>query len=255
MTEILKAVIVDDESSARNFLTDLLAELPWVEVAGEAAGVDEAFGLVVRQKPDVIFLDVQMSGEDGFALVEQLLQKQIRVEIIFTTAYERYAIRAIKAAAFDYLLKPVRRNELAGSLEKLRERLHGSDMNSRLSELIFQLSDKKKIKFRIQTGFVMLDAGQILFCSADEAGTLLELESGKNTKVSMCLKEVENLLPERCFARISRSLVINLHYLTHVDRKSMTCEIVNGTRHLLPVSKKYLQELEIKCHRHFFLHG
>ncbi|MCF8345767.1 MAG: LytTR family DNA-binding domain-containing protein [Bacteroidales bacterium] len=255
MAKILKVVIVDDESSARSFLRDMLAELPWVKIEGEAAGVDEAFGLVVRKKPDVIFLDVQMSGEDGFALVEKLVEKQIRVEIIFTTAYERYAIRAIKAAAFDYLLKPVKRTELAGSLVKLRDRIKGSGLNSRFSELIFQLSDKKKTKFPTHTGFVMIDADQILFCSADGADTLLELESGRNTRVSLRLEEVENLLPEACFARISSSLVINLHYLAHVDRKLMTCEIINGTRHLLPVSKKYLKEIETKCHRHFLLHG
>jgi len=185
MAKKIGVLIVDDESSARSLLKELLADLPWVEVTGEAAGVDEAFGLVVKQKPDVILLDVQMSGKDGFVLVEQLVQQEIRVEIIFITAYEQYAIRAIKAAAFDYLLKPVKKSELAGSLEILRDRLDVTDLDRKFSQLIFQLSEKKKIKFRTLTGYEIIDADHILFCSADTDSTLLEMDSGRRTKVSM----------------------------------------------------------------------
>jgi two-component system LytT family response regulator len=179
------------------------------------------------------------------------VQHGVNVEVIFVTAYEKYAIRAIKSSAFDYLLKPVKKADLAASLAKFSEKVQSERMNDRFSQLMYQLSEKKKLKFRNRTGFTMVDPEEILFCQADSNYTVIALEGGKELTVSFNLGKVEEMLPGLCFSRISRSAIVNLHYLAAVDRKNMTCEIVNQSRHTLHVSKKYMKALETDCDKHF----
>lgn len=250
----INLIIIDDERSARELLRQLLADMPEVHIQGEAGSVDEAFPMILKSRPDLLLLDIQMPGKDGFVLVEKLLQHGVNVELIFVTAHEMYAIRAIRASAFDYLLKPVKKKDLAASLSKFSKKVQYERMNDRFSQLMYQLNDKKKLKFRNRTGFVMIDPDEILFCQADSNYTVIELDSGKLLTVSMNLGKVEEMLPGLCFSRISRSVIVNLHYLAAVDRKNMTCDIVNQSRHTLHVSKKYLKELEADCDRHFSMH-
>lgn len=247
----ISLVIIDDERSARELLRGLLLDFPGVAIAGEAASVDEALPMILKTQPDLLLLDIQMPNKDGFMLVEKLLEHDANVEVIFVTAYDKYAIRAIKASAFDYLLKPVKKKDLRDSLLKFAEKVQFERMNEKFSHLIYQLSDKKKLKFRNRTGFSMIDPDEILFCRADSNYTVIELDSGKRLTVSMNLGKVEEMLQALCFARISRSIIVNLHYLAEVDRKHMTCEIVNQTTYNLPITKKYLKELERDCEKYF----
>lgn len=247
----LKVLIVDDERSARELIINLLEDVEGIDIAGEAESVETAIKEVLRVNPDVILLDIQMPRQDGFILIEQLQLNDIRPEIIFITAFEKYAIRAIKSAAFDYLLKPVKKKELVISLNKLAKKVESSNVKDQFDQLIYQLSDQKKLKFKNRTGFYMIDPEEILFCRADSNYTILELESGKNFTISMNLGKVEESLPDHYFYRISRSIIINIHYLTMVDRKNMSCELVNGTTHVLSISRKYLKELENGCDQHF----
>lgn len=247
----LKLLIVDDERSARELIINLLEDVNNIEIAGEAESVETAMKEVVRVNPDVILLDIQMPRQDGFVLIEQLQEHDLQPEIIFITAFEKYAIQAIKASAFDYLLKPVKKNELVLSLNKLVQQVESSKVKDQFDKLISQLSDHKKLKFKNRTGFYMIDPEEIFYCKADSNYTILELESGKNFTVSMNLGKVEEFLPERYFFRISRSIIINIHYLTIVDRKNMTCELVNETRHVLSISRKYIKALEEGCDNHF----
>ena len=247
----LSLVIIDDERSARDLLRGLLLDFPDVTIAGEAGSVDQALPLILKERPDLLLLDIQMPNKDGFVLVEKLLEHDVNVEVIFVTAYEKYAIRAIKASACDYLLKPVKMKDLKDSLVKFAEKVKSVRMNDRYAQLIYQLNDKKKLKFRNRTGFTMIDPDEILFCRADSNYTVIELDTGKRLIVSMNLGKVEEILPGLCFSRISRSVIINLHYLVEVDRKNMTCEIVNHVSHSLSVTKKYLKELEKACDKHF----
>lgn len=223
----ISLIIVDDEKSARDLLRSLLAEEAWIHILGEAENVDQALPEIMKQKPDVILLDIQMPRKDGFVLVEKLIQHEIRVELIFITAFEKYAIRAIKASAFDYLLKPVKKRELIGSLEKLADKVSSERIDMRFEDLIKQLGDQRKIKFKNRTGFSMVDPEEILYCQADSNYTVLELDTGKSLVVSMNLGKVEELLPRTGFCRISRSAIINMKYLTHVDRKGMRCTLSN----------------------------
>lgn len=243
----ISLIIVDDEKSARDLLRSLLAEEPWITILGEAENVDQALPEIMKKSPDVILLDIQMPRKDGFVLVEKLIQHEIRVELIFITAFEKYAVRAIKAAAFDYLLKPVKKSELIGSLEKLAEKVRSERIDRRFEDLIYQLGDQHKIKFKNRTGFSMINPEDILYCTADSNYTVLELETGKSLVVSMNLGKVEELLPRTGFCRISRANIINMKYLTHVDRKGMRCTLSNEKNHTLSITKKYMTMLEMCC--------
>jgi len=247
----LQVLVVDDERSARDLIIHLLSDIDEVEIVGEAENAEAALSEVLRLKPDVILLDIQMPMEDGFSLIEKLQKQDIQPEIIFITAYEKYAIRAIKFSAFDYLLKPVKKNELVLSLLELAKKKESSDVKERFNTLIYQLSDHKKLKFKNRTGFYMIDPDDIIYCRADSNYTILALDSGKEFTVSMNLGKVEAILPDLCFSRISRSTIINIHFLTMVDRKTMTCELVDDKTYVLTISRKYLKELEQGCDKHF----
>ncbi|MEX0982722.1 MAG: LytTR family DNA-binding domain-containing protein [Bacteroidales bacterium] len=247
----LSLIIIDDEQPARNLLKEMLSGIFWIEVLGEADHVDSAFEEIMNKKPDVILLDIHLQEQNGFDLVEKLIQHEVKVKVIFISAFENYAIQAIRASAFDYLLKPVKKQELIQSLEILSKQVKSFSLEDRFSQLIYQLSDRKKIKFRNRNGFIMIHPDEIIFCRADSNYTILQFDDGRSYTVSMNFGAVEEVLPELCFSRINRSLIINLHYLSEVDRKSMTCKVSHGTTHLLPISRKYLQTLEIGCNRHF----
>ncbi len=248
--EKLGIVIIDDERSARELIRELVADLGWVEVLGEAGDVDEALRLIINVRPDLLLLDIQMPGQDGFALIEQLVQQELNVGVIFITAYARYAIRALRASAFDYLLKPVKRSELISALEKFTQKKSSEKVEGQFRQLIRQLGNSK-IKLRNRTGFTLVAPDEILCCLADSNYTELMLESGKKLTVSMNLGKVEQLLPEDSFARISRSAVINLSYLAEVDRKMMCCTLTVPVAAHLKVSNGCLKGLESACEHHF----
>lgn len=247
----LKVLIVDDERSARELITNLLADVENIYICGEADSVESAFREVIRLDPDVILLDIQMPRQDGFVLIEQLQELKLRPEIIFITAFDKYAIKAIKASAFDYLLKPVKKKELELSLHKLAKKVESNDAKDTFEQLIYQLSDSKKLKFKNRTGFYMVDPDEVLFCMADSNYTVLVLNSGKSYTISMNLGKVEKILPPHIFLRISRSAIINITYLGMVNRKNMTCELSGGSGHILTISRKYIKELENRCDKHF----
>lgn len=243
----LSILIVDDERPARDLIKNHLSGIDWINILGESSDVDQALSIILKSKPDVILLDIQMPVKDGFHLVEKLLGHKVQTEIIFITAYVKYAVQAIKASAFDYLLKPVKKSELILSLSRLRERMEFSRIEDRFASLIDHLSENKKIKFKHRTGFSMVDPENIIFCRADSNYTIIELNENRNMLVSMNLGKVEESLPQSTFCRISRSLIVNLKYIVHVDRKAMTCTLNNGQVHTMNISRKYFRDLELHC--------
>lgn len=243
----LNLLIVDDERSARDLIKSLLEGIEWIQIMGEAASVDEAMQSILKYRPDAILLDIQMPRKDGFVLIENMLNHKIQAEIIFITAYEKYAIRAVKSSAFDYLLKPVKKQVLIDSLNRALEKISTTKFEEHFTDLLNQLREQKKLKFKNRTGFSMIDANEIIYCQADSNYSVLELESGKNKLVSMNLGKIEEMLPPGNFCRISRSLIVNIKYISHVNRKAMICELVHSGSPKLAISRKYLPLLEQSC--------
>lgn len=205
MDETRTAVIVDDERLARRELSSLLEAHPEVRIVGEADSVASAAQLVNREEPDVVFLDIQLVGETGFDLFEQL---EVEPAIVFVTAYEQHALRAFEVNALDYLLKPVTPERLAAALEKLAGPTAGPQA---VEPLDFQ--DRLFLRLDDRMTFLRVDTIKYITAAADYS--YLHTVDGKRRLVHKPLKEWEARLPANYFLRIHRSTIVNME---HVER-------------------------------------
>jgi len=242
----LTLVIIDDELNARQLLEEIISESPSFSIVASCADVDTAFREIQSQRPDAVLLDIQLPKKDGFFLVEMMKTLDHIPEIIFVTAYEQYAIRAIKAAAFDYLLKPVRKDELRSSLDKLLLKKRNSMQRARIENLLKGLERRDKLRFNDREGYHLVDPSDILFITASGNYCEVEIINGKNLLVSLNLGKIEKSLPASMFSRVSRSCIINTDYLFRIDRKKMTCLLKNDEIFECVCSKSYLKALEDK---------
>lgn len=241
--EKIKAIIVDDEPEARDIMANLLADFGDVEVLAKDESVDEAFRSISRHKPDLIFLDIDMPNKDGFQLIRKLKGIKLNPAIIFVTAYNQFAISAIKHAAFDYLLKPVDIDELKQSLQRYKEDVRAAATLSRIENLL-QALQEEKIRFSSRTGTIYINPAEIIYCRADGNYSDLYLTGRDKQTVTLSIGRLEDLLPAPRFMKISRSLIINRQYLAEVNRKEKVCKLeVNDECLELNVSAKYIQKL------------
>ena len=241
--EKIKAILVDDEPEARDILSSLLADFSEVDILSKDASVDEAYQSVRKYQPDIVFLDIDMPGKDGFELIRMLKTSHLNPTVIFITAYNQFAIDAIRHAAFDYLLKPVDIDELSASINRYREEKKNNTSLRRIEDLL-QAMQVEKIRFNSRTGSVYLDPGNIIYCQADGNYSVLHLAGNATNIVTMNIGRLENQLPVDRFVKISRSLIINRHYLSEVNRKEKACILKDGDREIsLPISAKFITAL------------
>ena len=233
----LNAILVDDEEFARSSLFFLLQEnCENVNIAGIAKSVAEARILLSQQSIDLIFLDIAMPGENGFELIGQA--KESNAHVIFTTAYDQYALKAIKANALDYLLKPIDIDELKEAVEKADQYIslkkNGINRNESLQNLAQQLQDRKeirKISLPNGQGYTLTSVSDIVHIAADSNYSVFYLYNGEKITVSKVLKEYEEILPEHQFIRVHKSSIINLDYvLDYNSRNGLEVSLKNGDR-------------------------
>ncbi len=237
----LNAIIVDDEEYARQSLYFLIGEYcPEVKVTGIAKSVAEARKFLRAARIDLVFLDIAMPVEDGFNLLPDL--KKNLISVIFTTAFNQYAIKAIRASALDYLLKPIDIQELQDSIKKASELqcqnskvIDASDNEALFTSLEENLNEFRKIRkinLPHANGFHVLNISEILYVLADSNYSIFYLEKGGKIVVSKHLKEYENILEGDDFCRIHKSTMINLrHLITYSNRNGLTVRMSDGTVH------------------------
>jgi two-component system, LytTR family, response regulator len=240
----MKAIIIDDEKHCREVLTTLLQKhCTGVQVAGEFANGADALKSIEKINPDILFLDIEMPGMNGFEFLERCHFKNF--EIVFTTAYNEYAIRAIKHSALDYLLKPVDKNELVTAIEKAKQHSSGKT-SARVEQLLSSLSMKKEPKrFAVPTleGLIMLNSEEILYCESD--GPYCTFHFTNNNKpllTSRTLKEAEEVLMS-CgdFFRVHSSYLINMKFIQkYVRGEGGEVFLTNGKN--IPVSRSRKQD-------------
>jgi DNA-binding LytR/AlgR family response regulator len=224
MEDPLRILVVDDEPEARELLKYMLQESDGVSVIGTAGDVDEALDLLKSEKPHLVLLDIQMPGKDGFQFIEQIQGSAYEPGIIFVTAYEHYAIQAIRNSVFDYILKPVHQEELDGAI--LRFRTSGRKVqNQELRQLIETLRSNgpARIKMNTRSGYMLIDPAEVVFCEADGNYTYIQLTNGTRETTTQNLGSIEELLEGSTFFRASRSYLLNLRFLSRVDRKNSYC--------------------------------
>ena len=205
----MKAVVIDDSRLARNELKRLLKELDIVEVVAEASDATEAREKVESEKPDLIFLDIQMPGKDGFQLLEEL---EFIPEVIFTTAYDEYALKAFEYNALDYLQKPVDRDRLAGAVSKVKTKL--VKRKSDLQENRMGEQDQVFVKDGERCWFVPL--AKVRVFEVEGNYTKIYFDEFK-PMVPRTLNYLETRLDPKIFFRANRQQIINLRWIERIE--------------------------------------
>lgn len=212
----INAVIVDDEAGNRENLENIIKNYcKNVEVVGEADSAISGIQTIKEKKPDLVFLDIEMPNGNGFDLLENY--GEIDFEVIFVTAYDQYAIKAIKFSAADYLLKPINILELNASIDKIRKRLSAKQQNQKINQLLENIStnqiSEKKIALPTSDKLIFVPISEIIRCEGQNNYTSFILKSEKNVLVSKTLKEFDELLSDFGFLRVHQSHLINLRYV------------------------------------------
>jgi two-component system LytT family response regulator len=236
----INALLIDDEKNNLNNLSRLLTlYCPQIQVIAQALDAIEGKDLIIRLKPDLVFLDIQMPGTNGLELLQQLPNPDF--ELIFVTAHDQYGIQAVKFAAVDYLLKPIDTTELQTAVRKAANRLAAKTRNTQLEnllQLLRQQQDKEVHRIALttlkETRFLYIR--QIVRCESDNNYCYFFLDNGEKLLVSKPIYEYDALLAPYGFIRCHQSHLVNKHYVRSWLREDgSTLLLENGDK--IPVSR------------------
>lgn len=242
MQETIKCIIIEDEPQNRTLLKALLEEYcQGVEVLAEAEDVQQGVEAIKKYQPELVFLDIEMPRENGFALYKYF--ETIDFEIIFTTAYSQYAIQAIKMAALDYLVKPINIEELMESLERFKEnranKIDSSGNHQLVAAAIKNPDNTSKIALACSDGYVFVKISDIVRCQANKSYTLFIMNDKTEIWTSKNLASYEGLLTSFGFKRVHRSHLINPTYIKRFVRgKSPILVMEDNTEITISSNKK-----------------
>lgn len=237
MPSQLTTLVVDDERLARKDLISLLSEHPNIKIVGEADNASAAIQAIEQLHPDVIFLDIQMSGESGFDLLNKIKEE---AKIIFVTAFDEYAIRAFEANALDYLLKPVNPERLTRTIERLEQKEEAEPSELRklnYDDRLFLLLDDQMKFLKIKT---------ILSISATRDYSEVVTADKQKVLALKSMKKWEARLPDDYFCRIHRSTIINIEYIDRLEEwfNYSYRVYVKGMEQPLVMSRRYVAKLK-----------
>ena len=230
----MKAIIIDDEKRARISLALLLQEFcPDVEVVAECENLPEGVKAIRKHNPDLVLLDIEMPGHSGLELVDFFDEKDINFAVVFTTAYNEYAIQAFKLSALDYLLKPIIPEELVSAILRL-ERQKGIQFKALASNIKNESFDKIAVPFR--NSLILLKIADIMFIKGDGASSEVYMKDQTKHLVSRNLKNFEEiLLQDNRFVRTHKSYLVNFNEVTSYTKSDGgSLNLTNGIS--IPVS-------------------
>lgn len=213
------ALIIDDEKSGRENLAGLIGQYcPQLKVVAEAANVAEAIRKIDEFKPRLIFLDIEMPGGNGFKLLEHF--KTFPFEVIFVTAYDNFAIKAIRFSASDYILKPINLNELIAAVEKACEHIAGQTENERIKQLYRNTQHPANARIGLPQAdrIDFVEVKTIIRCQGESNYTHLYFTAKKPLLVAKSLVEFEELLADHDFIRVHKSHLVNLHHVSSLSK-------------------------------------
>lgn len=240
----IRAIIVEDEPQAREMLTTLLEDYcQEVHIIGSASNVQEAVVAIKKLVPDLVFLDIEMPNEKGLELFKYF--DEIDFEVIFTTAYDQYAINALRLSALDYLLKPIDLKELRTALNSFREKKHQAYINQALRYQFAaeqQSVQSKRIILPCGEGYTFVEVDEIMYCQAEKSYTSFVMDNGKKHWVSKTIKEYSDLLEGFGFLRVHRSSLINPKFVTKLI-KTRPSSIIMKNGENITISKNRRDEL------------
>ena len=219
---MLNAVLIDDEKNALEVLEMQLTQFcSNIRVAAKCNGGEEGIAAIQKYQPDLVFLDIEMPHKNGFDVLKET--SRFNYEVIFTTAYDQFAIKAFKYSALDYLLKPIDILELQAAVEKARKKKKNGGLEEKLKLLLSQFEqdaspDKKRIALPVGDAMQLMFPNEILRCESDSNYTHIFLTTGKKITTAKTLKEVEESLEGLGFFRIHQSHLVNMEHVSKVVR-------------------------------------
>jgi len=251
----INTIIVDDEKPARDELAFLLKAFPEISVIGQGKNGLEAVSLIKEHTPDLVFLDVQMPGLDGFGVLQKLVERKLKVpHVVFATAFDHYAVQAFDVNAVDYVLKPFDKARISKAIQKAKKEIEAhTSPAERLEQLVSQLAAPKpasttptKIMVRSQQRMLLVDAEDLIFASI-EGGlisvTARELEGSSNYRT---LEELHAALDSDSFWRPHRSYLVNIHHIKEVVpwfKSSFMLKMNDKKSSEIPVSRQQTKRL------------
>jgi two-component system LytT family response regulator len=242
---MITCIIIDDENKAREAFEKIALRYlsDKIKILYSASSIKEGVHAIHKYNPQIVFLDIEMPEENGFKLFEYF--DTVRFEVVFLTAFQNYAINAIKYAAFDYILKPLNFIDLRDVILRYEKKQSVQDSTSRVQTLLSNLSTggdiNSKVALPTLSGFKMEKISHIVYCEANENYTKIYTAQGEMILVSKTLKFVEDLLPPEYFFRIHKSFLVNLNYIKEYDRtEGHRIKLENGT--VLDVATRRIDE-------------
>jgi two-component system response regulator LytT len=265
-SSVLNAIIVDDEPLARQELLYLLEGADGVHVVAQGTNGIEAVDLIRSHHPDIVFLDVQMPGLDGFAVIKKLLDKAVRMpQVVFATAFDQYAVRAFEVNAVDYLLKPFDRSRVLKTIEKARLRIAASAESPNHSEAkldaLLRLFEEQvqtqsqaprpspstgKVVVRTQNRLLLVDQREICFASIDEGAITVVTPTVEGQSNCRTLEELTDQLDPETFWRAHRSFLVNIQHIREVVpwfKSSYQLRMDDPKKTEVPVSRSQTKRL------------
>jgi len=230
----IAVLIVDDEPAACDVLAFLLNNYPEIHLTGIAHSADEALTAIHKRCPDILFLDVQMPGKDGFYLVNKLKEFSLHPVIIFFTAHYEYTIPALRERAFDFLMKPIDELELRNAIARYKAMYrNGMPQTAENSG-----KPGTRLKIASRNGYQLPKYEQVVYCCSQRNYCKIHCTNGDRITASFTLKHIEQMLPYPQFIRISRSCIINTTFLEATEHKGCHYCILsyNGTKLKLRLS-------------------
>lgn len=216
-----KVLIIDDENRTRELIARMIDSFGYdVETIPEGENVQSGIAAIEKHQPDIVFLDIQMPDGTGFDVIRSIEDKNF--EVIFITAHEEFAIKAIKFSALDYLLKPVDAGELKSALEKALATLDEKRETKQFDALQSNIkpNEKRRLVLKTQESVHVVELDQIIRCEADRNYTSFYLVDNKKILVSKTLKEYETLLSGYNFLRVQQSHLVNIAFVDRYDKKN-----------------------------------
>ena len=239
---MLRAVIIDDEPKAIQGLSWELSNFNEdIEVIETFTDAEKAIKYISNNSIDCLFLDIEMPTMDGFQLLEKLEKRDFAV--VITTAYNEYAIKALKNEAIDYLLKPVDSDDLEVTLNRIKAHYAKNNSNEKFEQILLNFNkkfNKRKITISTDGKLIFLEESEILFVESDGNYSSIHTTNGKKIVVTKKLKEINSLLPDEHFFRIHNSFVINLNKIKEFLKSDGY--VILEDNHKIPVSRQRKSE-------------
>ncbi|HVS87299.1 MAG TPA: LytTR family DNA-binding domain-containing protein [Candidatus Acidoferrum sp.] len=253
----INTIIVDDEKPAREELAFLLKGFPEINVIGQGKNGVEAVALIKEHAPDLVFLDVQMPGLDGFGVLKKLVERKVKVpHVVFATAFDHYAVQAFDVNAVDYVLKPFDKARIAKAITRARKMLDSpTTATERLEQLVNQLGATKqaaqpvKLLVKSQQRLLLVDAEALVFASIEDGSISVVARDAEGSSNYRTLEELHAALDSESFWRPHRSYLVNIHHIKEVVpwfNSSYMLKMSDKKQTEIPVSRaqtKRLREL------------